>query len=235
MVMDFSKLSGTKYPDSQVMRWFFEERLFERPGIVLELGCGYGNNLIMFQQYGWSCVGVEQEQRIASVADNNLNLSSIRNGEGYQIIAGKFPEVVSRANGAIATCGSRCRTAWDAFMMPGSLYYVSRSDARTTLCHAQSMLKSGADIFVSVRGCSDYRYARGEKMVDRNCYILDTPETGEQGVLCQFYHEWEIVEFLRVCLRLKTESARVLNTHFENVLNGEHMMNHDIIVWGVAE
>ncbi len=223
-MMDFSKLVGTKYPDSQVMRWFFKEGLHKSPGSVLELGCGWGNNLMMFQQYGWDCYGLEMDHNIMSGAATNLRLASC--GKQWHVEHGRFPGIHP---GSLLSS-----KVYDAFMMPGSLYYVSRSDAIKTLRWAHGVVKSGSHLLISIRGLSDYRYARGEK-VGRNEYVLNTPETGENGILCTFYHEYEIVNMMHEFLGLVLSSARVLNMHFENVLNGEHMMNHDIIVWGVVE
>ncbi len=52
-------------------RW---ERRFERPGSVLELGCGDGAMLDSFGRKGWKVVGIERSPEVAAVAHRKFGI-----------------------------------------------------------------------------------------------------------------------------------------------------------------
>ncbi|HEX2559449.1 methyltransferase domain-containing protein, partial [Phenylobacterium sp.] len=65
-------IKGLKFPDEFVVRHFFKRGLAERPGKVLELGSGTGNNLSLYAAYGWRLTGVDYDA--AALADARWNL-----------------------------------------------------------------------------------------------------------------------------------------------------------------
>jgi SAM-dependent methyltransferase len=72
--MNISRLKGLRYPDEYVIRWFYKEGLERVPGRVLELGCGDGNNLLPFVDYGWDVVGIDYDEN--SIANGRHNLEN---------------------------------------------------------------------------------------------------------------------------------------------------------------
>lgn len=62
-----------RFPDEYIVRMFFKEGLQHSPGRVLELGCGSGNNLMLFHEFGWQVVGVDISTASLSDAVHNLS------------------------------------------------------------------------------------------------------------------------------------------------------------------
>ena len=67
-----AELRGLRFPDEYVVKMFFKEGLHKAPGIVLEMGCGNGNNLLLFAAFGWSVTGVDYDA--AALEDAKFNL-----------------------------------------------------------------------------------------------------------------------------------------------------------------
>lgn len=211
-------LEKTKYPDPEVMRFFFKEKLFTQHGKVLELGCGSANNLLLFGHYSWIVAGIEADPAIADAGSRNLDTCGI---DGF-VRRSTLPDIPR----AIIECAP-----YQVLLMPGVMYYMSRSSMTFTFERVAPLLDTGAWIFITMRGMGDYRYHRGQE-VGRNEFVLATPETGEAGLINTFYHEWEIMELLAGYFDFYRDDAWVLHQHFENKLNDHHMLNHDITIWG---
>ena len=71
------KLKGLKFPEEFLTRFFFKEKLFKHKGHVLELGCGNGNNLTLFNQFGWRTTGVDINNRNIKKLEKEKKLSSM--------------------------------------------------------------------------------------------------------------------------------------------------------------
>jgi SAM-dependent methyltransferase len=211
---DLRDLRGLKYPDEYVVRWFFKRGLHQRHGRMLELGCGVGNNLGLPLAYGWSVEGVDLSP--AALADARHNL-----GDGPALIHADL----SRGLPAEA------RGPYDAVMIPNLLCYLTLGQAETVLAQARARLNPGADIFLRTRLLDDHRAGRGAE-IDVRTWRLDTPETGEAGLINRFYDEAELVGVLREGLGLTDPVA--LKVRFDNPQAGVVVTNSDLVVWGRA-
>ena len=69
-----SNVEGQKYPDDYVIKAFLKTGLHKDKKTVIELGCGDGNNLMLFREFGWSVVGVDYNIKSLKRAKKNLNL-----------------------------------------------------------------------------------------------------------------------------------------------------------------
>lgn len=212
---------GKRYPEEAFMRFFFKTGLHKDPGVMLEVGCGFAPNIVMCAQYGWRCYGLEAQPMVAASARQNIGMYELT--DECSILTGdmRFLDSYSEISGLKASMVA----------IPFSLYYMSRSDANKTLKALRDMdlIGPNASVFLGMRGMKDYRYARGKDRIDKSTWIMDTPETGEEGLVCSFYHEYELVDMLRA---IDVETEQAMHIEFENVLNGERMMNHDIVIWG---
>jgi SAM-dependent methyltransferase len=214
-VRELRDIRGLKYPDDYVVRWFFKRGLQARPGRMLELGCGVGNNLALPLGYDWDVVGIDLSAAALTDARHNL-------GEAAALIQADLSE------GLPPTLLGPFR----AVMIPNLLCYLTTSQAGTLLDHLRPRLAAGAEVFVRTRLVDDYRYGRGVLMGPKT-FRLDTPETGEDGLVNRFWDEDELVALLAE--RLGLIDPVVLRCRFDNLQSGRSIPNNsDVIVWGNA-
>jgi len=206
-----AEIRGLKFPDDYVVRHAFKQGLTARTGRVLELGCGPGNNLALYQAYGWAVCGVDYAAE--ALADARWNL-----GPDAALIQADLSQGLPRLDGR-----------FDALLIPNLLCYLRRAEAEAVLRQVRGVLSAKADVFLRTRALDDYRYGRGEEVEPRG-YRLATPETGEAGLLNRFYDSAELVGLLTEALGL-TEVV-TLAVRFENLQNGRIIGNSDLVVWG---
>ncbi len=206
------EIRGLKYPDEFVVRHFFKRGLHQRAGKVLELGSGTGNNLSLYQHFGWRLAGVDYDD--AAIADARFNL-----GEGCEF------------HQADLSRGLPALNPWyDVLIIPNLLCYLTLAQARDVLTGLRPKLSAGAEVFVRTRLVDDYRYGRGEEE-EPDGYRLATPETGEAGLFNRFYTPAGLVELLTETLGLTDRTE--LACRFDNVQAGRRVPgNSDLVVWG---
>lgn len=207
-------LRGLKYPDDFVVRHFFKRGLDRRAGRVLELGCGTGNNLSLYAAYGWTLTGADIDAGALADAAHNLEaaaeLVQADLSQGPPPVAGPF----------------------DVLLIPNLLCYLTDAQADAVLTGLKPMLTPGAEVFLRTRRTDDYRYARGEYL-EADTFRLETPETGEAGLVNRFYIEADLVALLQRTLGLT--DVNVFGARFDNLQGGRRVPgNSDLIVWGVA-
>ena len=211
---DIPDIRGLRFPDTYVVRHFFKAGLHRRRGKVLELGSGTGNNLMLYQAYGWQVTGVDYDA--AALEDARWNLE----GQGRMVqadLAKGLPELGE---------------TYDVLLAPNVINYLDSAAARAVLTQARAVTAPGAPVFVSARLVDDYRYGRG-RQVEEHGFILDTPETGEAGLLNRFYTADALIELLVGALGLTGHEA--LSQRFDNIQGGVKVCgNSDLIVWGQA-
>jgi SAM-dependent methyltransferase len=209
---ELRQIRGLKYPDEFVVRHFFKQGLSERPGRVLELGSGTGNNLSLYLTWGWDCVGVDYDQ--GALADARFNL-----GDGPTLIQADLSQGLPPMSGA-----------FDALIIPNLLCYLTSTQAETLLVSLRPHLAPGCDVFVRTRLIDDYRYGRGGEE-EPDGFRLATPETGEVGLFNLFYTPAGLVE--RLTRTLSLTDVTELAVRFDNVQAGRRVPgNSDLVVWG---
>lgn len=207
-------IRGLKFPDEFVVRHFFKRGLQNKPGRVLELGCGVGNNLALYGEYGWSLCGVDYDQ--AALDDASWNLEGA--GELLQADLSQGPPAVPGK--------------FDALIIPNLLCYLTRDQAVAVLSGLKPSLTAGCEVFVRTRLVDDYRYGRGAPE-GPDGFRLATPETGEAGLFNRFYTQAGLVELLSETLALAERCE--LAVRFDNLQAGVRVPgNSDLVVWGVA-
>lgn len=205
------EIRGLKFPDDYVVRHAFKTGLTARTGRVLELGCGPGNNLALYQAYGWAVTGVDYDA--GAIADARWNL-----GEGAGLVQADLSQGLPPVEGPFA-----------ALLIPNLLCYLRRAEADALLRQARGVLSPGCEVFLRTRALDDYRYGRGEE-VEPHAYRLDTPETGEAGLLNRFYDSAELERLLTEALGLV--EVTTLTVRFDNLQNGRIIGNSDLVIWG---
>ena len=213
-VRDLREIRGLKYPDAFVTRWFFKQGLDRRPGRMVELGSGTGNNLALPLAYGWAVTGVDLSTE--ALADARFNL-----GDGPTLIEADLSRGLPSLSGA----------PFDAVMIPNLLCYLRSSEAKAALTTLAAQLAPDADVFLSTRLTDDYRSGQGEEIEPRT-WRLATRTTGEAGLINRFYDAEELLALLDHTLGLGDVTA--LRARFDNLQSGEVVANSDLIVWGTA-
>ncbi|WP_261798255.1 hypothetical protein [Campylobacter volucris] len=72
--MFINKIKGFKYPDMELVRWFFKNKLDTLANAkVLEFASHNGNNLSLFANYNYECIGVELNKENHKNALYNFN------------------------------------------------------------------------------------------------------------------------------------------------------------------
>ena len=208
------EIRGLKFPDEFVVRHFFKRGLAERAGRVLELGCGTGNNLSLYQSWDWACVGIDYDAAALDAARHNL-------GAAAELIECDLSTGLPPLSGP-----------FDAVIIPNSLSYLTGEQAKAVLSSLKPLLARDCELFVRARLVDDYRYGRGQEE-EPDGFRLATPETGEEGLFNRFYTQAGLVELLSEALGLADRTE--LAVRFDNIQAGRRVPgNSDLVVWGRA-
>ncbi len=222
--MLIQNICGLKYPDEFIIRFFFKERLLDKKGSVLELGCGNGSNLSLFYQYGWSIIGVDiSEEMIAQGNKNILNYHNNNFENKFRFICDDMIEFVDETN-----------EKYDALILAGSLYYLEYSKIIQlfSLVKDKDLLNSGSMVYFNIRLLNDYRYAKGIQ-IGTNSFRLTINETGEENSIMTFFSEEEFINLISQYFDFK--DMKVMHSLYDNYDSKNEKiipMNSDLIVWG---
>lgn len=224
-MIDIVDLKGLRFPDEYLIRFFFKEQLDTSPGSVLELGCGNGNNLMLFNQYGWNVVGIDHNEE--SINNANYNFKNYgKEGIAYLFVRHDLTNGVRLEE--------NIENKFNVIIMANSLYYIPRKSMLQCLKDIKDLLSLNGKFFIRMRAVNDYRFGRG-KEVEKNGYTLDIVETNEKGLLNVFYYEYELIDILRETIGPDMSSLKILRVYYENVENDVLVGNSDIVIWGNIE
>ncbi len=218
--MHIKDLHGLKYPDEYFIKFFFKNRLHLTKGLnVLELGSSNGNNLMLCYEYEHNVLGIDLNESLINFAKRNFNLL---NGGG---------NFVFHNSDMRNFCSMNMNLNVDVLVLANCIYYITKNDFINLLINIKknSIVKSGALIFLRFRDIDDYRNGNGSK-VDDNAFILDTLD--EKDIYCRFYKTNEMIDILtkELCLR----SFSVFNIKYQNLENNQKVDNSDVVIWGVV-
>ena len=103
---------GLRYPDPYVIKYFFKEGMDRTRGSVLELGCGNGNNLRLFRDFGWRTVGIDNSSNALADALGNFGAENASECEFHEWDLGEgLPDLLEE---------------FDVMLMPNVAYYLKR-------------------------------------------------------------------------------------------------------------
>lgn len=215
-----SNLKGFKYPDSELIRYFFKNHLNIKPQKVLELGCNNGNNLALFASYDYEVIGVELDAQ--NVENANFNFSNVYGFDKFNFINQDMREF----------CKNTKDLKSDVLLIPNVINYITKSDFIKLLENIiqNNLIKSNSNFFIRARSLKDHRYGLG-KQIDDGVFILDGDEySGEKGIICSCYKEYELVEILKSKLNLR--DFTLITSENLNVKSGVYIKDSDIIIYG---
>ena len=216
------KIRGLKFPEEYLTRFFFKEGLNKIKGHALELGCGNGNNLALFNQYGWTTTGVDINKKRIIDAKYNFNLLKKKiKISNYSFFNKDMLEFLKDCN----------LKKIDCLLFPSSLYYLPEEKIHDLfqIIHSSEIAKKGCFIYFRMRMKDDYRSKKSKKIIGKTKKIL-FKETGEKNCINTFYNQKEFLNLLKkyfYFVKIKTMVNKL-----ENYQNNKKIFNSDIIVWG---
>ena len=185
-------------------------------GSVLELGCGNGNNLRLFRDFGWRTVGIDNSSNALADALGNFGAENASECEFHEWDLGEgLPDLLEE---------------FDVMLMPNVAYYLKRQAFANLLSECRGVLKGGGSYMISCRSIGDWRFGRGQQ-VGENAFIMTTNVTGELGTLQTFYDSTEVVALVESRMGT-TDKPLVLHYDYENLQCGKVIDNHDFVIWG---
>lgn len=218
--MTIKELKGLKYPDEYIIKFFFKEGLQNREGSVIEFGCANGNNIALFYQYDYNVKGID----LSDIAITN----ALYNFKNIYTTQGEFS---FECTDMLSFAQNNKDIYADIFMIPNVISYIKKSDfiKFLELSKKNNLFKKGAKFFLRTRTKKDYRYGLGEEL-EPDTFLLTDDTTGEKGVICTCYDEYELVQILKKYLNL--ENITVCHLDNQNMQKGRKVFNSDIAIWG---
>ena len=211
-------IQGLKYPDEHLVRFFFKEKLNQLSGRVLELGCGNGNNLMLFAEYNWNVTGIDVNNKSIRAANSNFKCQPKKN---FRFKTKDMIEFMKKYNGE----------KFDCFLLPSSLYYLEeeRIIKLLKLIKNKKILKKRCFIYFRIRLNDDYRLKKAKKIGNKT-YLLNFKETGELNSINTFFTENEFINLIKKYFSFS--NLKRIKVNFENFQNNLIINNSDLIVWG---
>ena len=216
-------IRGLKFPDEAVIRFFFKERLNNFKGSVLELGCGNGNNLKLFYEYGYDVTGLDL---IASqINDAELNFKALKTENNllnnYEFIQDNMLNFFEKSFIGLN----------NIILFPSSLFYLEYQDIIRVLELIKKNVKPRTYLFFKLLTDMDYRFQNSNKIpVSKYSYRINFKETAEHGQIITFLSCKEWQDLLKNFFTF--EHLNALNLNFENIQEGIITNNSNIIIYG---
>jgi SAM-dependent methyltransferase len=203
---------GLRYPDIDAVRWFFKSGFDQERGSVLELGCGNGNNVALFAEYGWTTVGVERDAALLELAREKFHQSGI-SGEWH---------VADLNQGIPSYVGGPFR----AIVCANVLYYLEPAEAIRCLAQLLTLCGDVCDLLFINRTADDARNGVGRWIMPGQ-YAITSIATGEAGTR-QFF--WSVDDWTRtIDMQLRPHSLRTLRRNYQTLHDGATINNADVI------
>ena len=216
-------IKGLKFPDEAVTRFFFKETLSNINGKVIELGCGSGNNLRLFYEFGWDVTGVDTNLQCLTHA--NENLSSIKDEYGlksdYCMVLDDMLHYLENHRGDF----------FDVVLFPSSLFYLSYDQITSVLYHLTKIVKPGSLLFFKLVTNLDYRSLnKNKERLGESTYRLKFRETDEFDCVVTYLSREKWASLIKGYFNFEYFNTLVL--HFDHIQNGVNMRNDNIVFYG---
>ena len=224
--MLITEIKGLKFPDESLVRFFFKSGFEAVKESVLELGCGSGNNLRLFYEYGWDVTGVDLCYNAISDATTNLSRlkSEYHMENDFQLIQDNMLHFFE--NSGMKT--------FQTVLFPSSIFYLPYPDIITTLELLTKNVKPGGYLFFKLLTDSDYRFHNINKIsLGNNSYRVMFTETGEYGKTITFLSLEKWKELLQKYFLFET--LNIYRHNFDHDHCGVTTDNANIIIYGRLE
>jgi len=220
--MNLAKVKGLKYPDEYFIRFFFKKNLHKEKKLnFLELGCANANNLSLAYSYNHRIIGVDIDK--TSIDNAKYNISNLNLENNFEFFCENMIDFSKKQKNLNA----------DVLVLANSIYYITKNDFLDMLKNIKTneLIKKGSLFYLRFRAPDDFRNHKGKKLAE-NSYILDNGITGEDGCICTFYEENEMIDILKNELNLSAFDS--LKVKYDNIQNDTKVNNSDIVIWGTT-
>ncbi len=218
-----SKIKGLKFPDEAITRFFFKSGLNNIRNSVLELGCGTGNNLRLFYEYGWDVAGVDLNANAVSGAIENL--SSIK--DEYQL-ANNFNIVQDDMTHFLE---ANPRKPAHTILFPSTLFYLTYEEIVKTLKLVSEVAQPNGFLFFKLLTKEDYRFLNPNKeSIGNSSYRLKFSETDEYNQIITFLSRDEWIKLISEHFNFASFNA--FDLRFEHLQNSVLTQNSNLIFYG---
>ncbi|EAH8848251.1 class I SAM-dependent methyltransferase [Campylobacter lari] len=207
----------------ELVRWFFKNKLDTLENAkVLEFASHNGNNLSLFANYDYECIGVElSKQNHENAIYNFKEIMHYQKASFFNENMLDFAKNHQNINA-------------DVFLIPNVINYISKEDFKNLLLNSKNNnLYSGkeyAHFFLRARSTKDHRYGLGNKLSNGSFILTNDDFSGEKNCLCTVYQEHELVEILKENLNLY--DFEVITSENINIKNKVYIKDSDIIIYG---
>lgn len=221
--MLYRDIRGLKFPDEYVVRFFFRENFDKKTGRVLELGCGNGNNLMLFYQYGWDVTGIDIDGKSIKSAKEYFDDCKVR----YRL-PNDFDFIKDDMVGFASKFAEK---PYDVLLLASSLYYLNEKNIINllTLIKKNCLIHKNSYIYLRIRTPKDYRYGKGVRL-GKKSFRLTIGETGEKGCTMTFFTKSELTTLLNTYFRF--QQYHIFHCLFDYYKMDVSIMNSDLIFWG---
>ncbi len=192
-----------QYPSEFVTRFLFNNFPREQRigGIkVLDIGCGAGRHVKLFAEQGFDVSGIDFSREAITHANEMLGRFNLN----AEMVYGDVRELPYKDN------------SFDAAVSFGVFDYLDSKGMKKAISEMFRVLKTKAKAFVLVRTSDDYRFGRGEE-VEENTFILDTPETNEQGMTMHFLSQGGVYEYYSAFSKISLEKFELTFNNLKNL------------------
>lgn len=206
------------YPDDYLIRYFFKSNFNSRtPGHVLELGCGDGNNLELFNKFGWSVTGLD-------FSFESISHARTRIPEGTF-----YCEDLNQAARVGWLASILEKEEYDVVILANSTYYLTREARLNILSETSNLIRGGGSFFLRERLITDGRREISEYTPD-DYFLISSDQTGEIGLQIILSSREQVMADL-ANLGFEQNSLTVLECKYDNIQNSKLISNHDLVVW----
>ncbi|EGK8095005.1 class I SAM-dependent methyltransferase [Campylobacter lari] len=209
----------------ELVRWFFKNKLDNlKNAKVLEFASHNGNNLSLFANYNYECIGVELNKQ--NYENANYNFKKIYKYNKFKFFNENMLDFAKNHQNINA----------DVLLIPNVINYISKDEFKILLQDTkqnnlyQTNKLGYAHFFLRARSIKDHRYGLGKKLKNGS-FVLNYDEfSGEKNCLCTAYQEYELVEILKEYLDLY--DFEVITSENINIKNKIYIKDSDIIIYG---
>ena len=212
---------GLKFPDEYLTRFFFKEKLYTKKNNVLELGCGNGNSLNLFYQYGWEVFGVDNDPVSIKRANGNFKMlkTKFKFKNKYFFLKEDMFNFINK----------NTKKKFNTIIFSNSIYYLdSYKIVKILKLIKKKNIKKNTNFFFRIRLDSDDRKLLSKK-IEKNTYKINFKFTNEYGCLNTFFSKNQFLKILKDIFKIKKITA--LNNKYENIFNKKIITNSDLILW----
>lgn len=185
------------WPIEHIVKLFFGNYLKNKISLpknasVLDVGCGFGNNLLPFLQKGYKCYGTEVTLQITKIAKKVLN----ERGYNVDIKVGSNRDLPFKDN------------SFDVLISSGVIHYEgSEKNVKDAIAEYTRVLKPNGILFISTTGPSHDLFIKARKIA-KNRYMIRDYDFRNSQVFYFFEKEVNLQKILKKYFKI-VETGRI--------------------------